>query len=132
MSLARFVHGPEQSRRSTTLIALAGLILGGLAALLGTVTHSGGIDGGLTGIIVALMTVGLGAAAFALLAGMMGWVGFSIGFLATLGLSSAYSEGDAIGALSENLSMWWFNGTPAALIIGGFIAWVGCTLVDRE
>lgn len=130
MTFGRLVRGPEQSRRSEIVFAVAGLVLGALAAVLGTVTHSGGIDGGTTGIVVALLTVLLGSAAFTLLAGLTGWASFGLGFLVALALTSS-PEGDAIGALSQDLSRWWFYGSPAAILLGGLLAWLGFIIVDR-
>lgn len=132
MSFTRLLEGPEQSRRSNIFIGITGIILGGLAALLGTVTHSGGIDGGTTGVLVALLTVLLGSAAFMLLAGAAGWASFGFGVLGTMALSSAYSDGDAIGAVNEYLSHWWLYGSPAAIILGGLLAWIGYSIVGRD
>lgn len=131
-SFTRLIEGPEQSRRSKIFIGCTGIILGGLAALLGTVTHSGGIDGGTTGVTVALLTVLLGAMAFMLLAGMGGWASFGLGVLVTMALSSTYSQGDAIGGLNESLSQWWAYGSPAAILLGGLCAWLGYALVGRD
>lgn len=125
------MRGPEQSRRSRRLIALAGLVLGGFAALLGTVTHSGGIDGGITGLVVALLSVTLGSAGFTLFAGAPGWLCFGAGFLATLVWTAMRPAGDAIGALSPELSSWWFYGGPVAIPAGGLLAWLGFAAVSR-
>lgn len=132
MSFTRLLEGPEQSRSSNIFIGITGIILGGLAALLGTVTHSGGIDGGTTGVLVALLTVLLGSVAFMLLAGAAGWASFGFGVLGTMALSSAYSDGDAIGAVNEYLSHWWLYGSPAAIILGGLLAWIGYSIVGRD
>lgn len=131
MSFTRLLEGPEQSRKSNIFIGITGLILGGLAALLGTVTHSGGIDGGTTGALVALLTILLGSAAFMLLAGVGGWASFGFGVLGTMALSSAYSDGDVIGAVNENLSQWWLYGSPATILLGALLAWIGYAIVGR-
>ncbi|MGO1401040.1 MAG: hypothetical protein ACTHUY_01425 [Flaviflexus sp.] len=124
-SFSRLAKGSGLTGKVLTFTVVAGVILGALAGLLGTVTHSGGIDGGATGITVALLAVLIGSAAFTLLGGVLGWAGFGIGVLAALTLSTAYSEGDMIGAMSEGLSQWWFYGSPAAVLLGLPLAWIG-------
>lgn len=131
-AFTRLLEGPEQSRGSSIFVVVTAAILGGLAALLGTVTHSGGIEGGTTGIIVALVTIVAGSMAFMLLAGAGGWASFGLGVLGTLAVSSAYSRGDSIGALDEVMSQWWFYGSPAAIIVGGILAWIGYIIVGRD
>ncbi|WP_182353656.1 hypothetical protein [Flaviflexus huanghaiensis] len=124
-------RGPEQSTHARRFIIFAGLLLGGFTALLGTVTHSGGIDGGTTGLIVALLSVLLGSMAFTLFAGIPGWLGFGLGHLVTLAATSVAVEGDSLGSLSPELSRWWFYGGPLAIILGGLLAWLSFVVMSR-
>lgn len=131
-SFKKLTTGPTLSRPLTLATALAGVVLGGLSALLGTVTHSGGIEGGGVGITVALMTVLAGATAFMLLGGLTGWVSYGLGLLLTLLLVSLFTEGDGVGTIYEGLTAWWSYGAPGVLLLGVLLAWIGYLLLGQD
>lgn len=124
--------GPEMSKSARMGFYIAGVVLGGMSALLGTVTHSGGIDGGITGVVVALLTILAGSAAFLLLSGSTGWVCYGLGLLLTLLLSSMHSDGDGIGTINQHLTTWWSYGAPAALLLGVVVAWIGYFILGAD
>lgn len=131
-SAKKLAAGPKLSRPVTLATALAGLVLGGISALLGTVTHSGGIEGGPVGITVALLTVLTGATAFMLLGGLTGWVSYGLGLLLTLLFVSLFTAGDGVGTIYEGNTAWWSYGAPAALLLGVLLAWIGYLLLGQD
>lgn len=123
--------GPRITRASRITLTLAGLVLGALTALLGAVTHAGGIDGGSTGLIVSLLTPAVGALTFVLLGGIGAWGSYAAGALAIhiALIAGVIGRGDLIGDINAQATTFWLYGMPAALIGGASLGLIASALM---
>ncbi|MDO5723013.1 MAG: hypothetical protein Q4P33_01240 [Flaviflexus sp.] len=115
----RLLSGPHLTRPSRLVLLLSAIVTGVLTTLLGAVTHAGGIDGGTTGMTVALLTAIAGAAAYMLLGGLTAYLCYvAAAMTIPLGLlAGIIGRGDLVGD-TGNRALWLW-GTPACLLLGG-------------
>lgn len=120
---------PSQTRTQTIVLTVIAVLIGCFATLLGAVTHTGGMDGGATGLVVSLLALGVGAAAFMTAGGLIPWLGYSFAVLGTFALiGTVAGDGDQIGTIYQDLSATWNWWVPPSVFIGGLagiiVAWV--------
>ena len=114
------LRGPNQSPVSLVVVCAAAIIFGALVAALGAVVHSGGIDGGPWGIVVALASALAGGVTFALLGGVVGWLCYAVAGV-VVALWALTRSGFDIIDTGGGLTVWWQIGLPVAIIAGGML-----------
>lgn len=112
-----YLRGPSQSTASFVTVCVVATIFGALAAGLGTVVHSGGIDGGPWGIVVALAAALAGAATFTLMGGIIGWLFFSLPAVLVVLWLLGTTEFDIIDT-GGAMTTWWQVGLPVMVVVG--------------
>lgn len=119
---------------STLIVVIVGaVIFGVLSVLLGTVTHTGGIDGGIAGLVLSLATLVLGAATFYLLGGYLGWAAFAATVIVSLVLLlQIASGGNDLLITGTGASTAWTIGGPASLFVGLAVGIIITRLVSKR
>lgn len=118
---------------STPGILATAVVAAAIAAALGTVTYSGGIDGGWGGIALGLGAAFLGATGFFLSGGVTAWAFFAVPYiLVSSWLTLQPPEGDQIGAVDANLNTAWLWGGPAAVILPVLLIVVVLAIRSRQ
>lgn len=134
MAAMRSLSGPRLTRASSIVLHLAAIIIGALTSLLGAVTHAGGIDGGSTGLTVALLTAFAGSLAFFLLGGLTAYLCYAgaATIVPIALLAGLIGRGDMLGAAGQGYAPLWLWGTPAVLLVGGLVAFGASAWMTRK